>query len=166
MRSALVLIALLLSISEVRGAEDRSAPSLLQFTLHESVRDIGSRLGSDAHSVREKGFWVLEFGEDRNDLGYEWTFYFDQPSGDLLSVTHNLSPAVNVQLFFPASETHYHQYRQTGSQPMNAISRILPGDRVLIAIGADTRNSTCSQMILLRRSALKRFYHWIDAELN
>jgi hypothetical protein len=165
MRSALVVIALLFS-QEVRGAEDRSAPPLLQFTLHESVTDIGNRLGSDAHSVRERGFWVLEFGEDHNDLGYEWTFYFDQPSGELLSVTHNVSPAVNVQPFFPASETHYHQYRQMGSQSMNAISRILPGDRVLIAIGADTRNSTCSQMIMMRRSVLKRFYPWIAAGLN
>src|SRR5262249_5822695 len=100
-----------------RGADPRSAPSMLAFTLQESAESIQRRLGPVAHSAWGRGYSVLEFGQDsseHNDLGYEWTFYFAQPSGELLSVTHNLQPPRSVTNFFPAAETRVHS-RAAGS---------------------------------------------------
>jgi hypothetical protein len=164
MRTARTLAAIVLLCAGGRGADHRSTPAMVQYTLNETPAMIESKLGPSTHSAWGRGYSVLEFGDDtsgHNDLGYEWTFYFEQPSGDLLSVTHNVFPPRSVAAFFPAAETRAHQH---GS--MTAISRSLPGDRVLIAVGMTKREDECAQIILVRRSALGRFYPWIAAGLK
>jgi hypothetical protein len=132
------------------------------------MKDIAAKFGSDAHSVRGNGFAVLEFGDDttdHSDLGYEWVFYFDMPSAAMVSATHNSVAGASIKSYFPPTETRVHVYKN-GSSTMSAISRILPGDRVLIAVGVANPESQCSQMVLIRRSALKRFYPWIAKDLE
>ena len=163
MRTAWAAVALVLGCGGARGA-DRPAPELLKLTLRESAASIEKSFGPHSHSARGGGYSVLDFGADsseHNDLGFEWTFYFEQPSGELLSVTHNLPEARNVDALFPASESRKHHGRG-----VSALSRALSGDRVLIAIGMVERGSGCSQLILMRRSVVERFYPWIAEGLK
>ncbi len=132
------------------------------------MTDIAARFGSGAHSVRGNGFAVLEFGDDsadHSDLGYEWVFYFDMPGGAIVSATHNSVAGANIKPYFPAEETRVHLYKN-GSITMTAMSRVLAGDRVLIAVGAANPENECSQLVLIRRAALKRFYPWIAEDLE
>ena len=165
MRAARVLGAVVVCCLGGLAEDGRPTPTLLEYTLRESAAIVESQLGPRTHSARGKGYSVLEFGEDsseHNDLGYEWTFYFEQPSGELLSIAHYLPEPRSVAIFFPQGETQFHR-QESG---VSAISRLLPGDRILIAIGMARRDSPCSQIILMRRSAVERFYPWIAAELK
>lgn len=132
------------------------------------MTDIAAKFGSGAHSVRDTGFAILEYGDDsadRTELGYEWVFYFDMPGGAMVSAAYNAVAGTSIKAYFPMAETRVHAYKN-GAATMNAISRILPGDRVLIAVGAANAESPCSQLVLIRRSALKRFYPWIAKDLE
>ena len=146
------------------GGADRRAPQLLAISLRESAASIEKSFGPHTHSAQGRGYSVLEFGADsseHNDLGFEWTFYFEQPSGELLSVTHNLPEARSVDTLFPASESRRHS-----GGGVTALSLALPGDRLLIAIGMAERSGACSQLILMRRSVVGRFYPWIAEGLK
>ena len=161
MRSVCLIAALM--CRDARGEE------LLQFSLRESAAAVERRMGANPHSAAGRGYSVLEFGKDQsehNDLGYEWIFYFEQPSGELLSVTRNMYPGRSAGALFPSAEVRTHRREGAGSQTLHAISRVLPGDRVLLAIGMGEAGAGFTQIILMRKSVVGRFYPWIAAGLK
>lgn len=132
------------------------------------MADIAARFGSGAHSVRGNGFAILEYGDDsadRTELGYEWVFYFDMPGGAMVSAAYNTVAGTSIKSYFPPGATKVHLYKN-GTSSMSALSRILPDNRILIAVGAANPESRCSQLVLIRRSALERFYPWIAKDLE
>lgn len=153
------LVALALS-----GADTVPAQGLEKaYQLTETRVEIERRMGAPAGTVRGRNHLVLCYNEgsggEHEDGRYDLCFYFEMPTGALLSVTRNFTAPQNVDALFPASETRGHQ---TKEGRLEAQSRALEGGRVLIAVGRGKAGGGCDQLVLIRRSALARFYSWVE----
>jgi hypothetical protein len=165
---SLLILTAFAAAAVLRGAEHRSAPSILEFSLQERESDLVRKLGPSEHVSGDTTYRTLDYllgSEERNDEDFDWTFYFEKPSGILVSVIRNFVTPRNVdQLLGP--DFRFHEYPANPQAPLQALSRVLPGGRVLIAIGLKKPGEVCSQLVLMRRSALPRFYPWIATDLR
>src|SRR5262249_28163508 len=101
---------------------------------------------------------------ERDDEDFDLTFYFEEPSGKLISITRNYFRPKTVKNQFKA-DARFHTWRD-GRSVLHAASRELSRDRILIAIGIDNLEAPCSQAVLMRRSRLHYFYPWIAQDLS
>lgn len=151
------------------GADHRFVPSILDFSLGERESDIVGKLGPSEHLSTGTGYRTLDYllgPEERSDEDFDWTFYFERPSGALISVTRNFAKPANVEYLLKGDGVRSHVYRGTSNAPLQALSRVLPGDRILVAIGLSKPSDPCSQIVLMRRTSLVRFFPWIEADLT
>lgn len=162
--SGRVIAFALMMICAARAEGEAAGERLAAFTLRESAEQIQKRFGVPANVKRGPGFAVLCFQDnaqaEHEDGFYDWCFYFEIPTGALLSVTRNLEPARALDALFPetSSRTHAMPHAPGG---FGATSRKLNGDRVLVAVGRRSRGDRCGQLVLMRAGALPRFYPWI-----
>ncbi len=150
------------------GADHRSVPSILDFSLGERESDIVRKLGPSEHLSTGTGYRTLDYllgPEERNDEDFDWTFYFERPSGALVSVTRNFAKPVSVAALLKGDGVRSHIYEAGPHASLAALSLMLPRDRVLVAVGLSKTNDVCSQLVLMRRAALPRFYPWIARDL-
>ena len=165
--SLLVILAALWAATG-NGADHRPAPSILDFSLGERESDIVKKLGSPEHVSAGTSYRTLDYllgPEERSDEDYDWTFYFERPSGALISVTRNFVLPVSVAALLKGGAIRSHTYQPGSRAALPVLSVTLTGDRVLVAIGLSKTDDACSQLVLMRRSALPRFYPWIAKDL-
>ena len=164
--SLLILAALAAVVG--KGADHPSVPSILDFSLLERQSDIVKKLGPSEHVSTGPGYRTLEYvlgPEERSDEDYDWVFYFERPSGSLISVTRNFSKPVTVAALLKGDGVQSHTSNAVPNSPLAALTRSLAGDRVLVAIGLSRTDQPCSQIVLMRRTVLSRFYPWIAKDL-
>jgi hypothetical protein len=147
------------------GAESGSAASFVNaYTLKEKPPEIEQRLGAPAWVGKGRSHLVLCYNEntaeEHEDGRYDLCFYFEMPRGDLLSVTRNFAVRQDVDGLFPAEGTREHS-TETASGRLEAQSRRLVGDRVLIALGRGKAAEACDQLVIIRQEAVERFFPWV-----
>mgnify|MGYP003623129120 CR=1 FL=1 len=165
---SLLIILAALEAGTGNGADHRPAPSILDFSLGEREGDIVKKLGPSEHLSAGTGYRTLDYllgPEERSDEDYDWTFYFERPSGALVSVTRNFAKPASVAALLKGDGVRSHTYDAGPHASLEALSLTLPGDRVLVAVGLSKTNDACSQLVLMRRAALPRFYPWIAKDL-
>ncbi len=156
----------LLAARVVRGAGDRSPfPSPQEFTLAETAADIEKRLGQPQHTAYGRGYrlwqYVRSYGDHpHDDDRFDLTFYFEMPSGALLSVGREYDTPIALTSLHPASQWKRHAYPNAEKPELLVYSHRL-GNRVVLAIGVDETKLSTGQILVLRAEALPRFYGWI-----
>ena len=161
MRRYLPLLVAALALHGEPGPTRPSAPLILSFTLGETEAALARQLGPPEHASAGNVYRTLDYNfSDRADEDFDWTFYFSQPGGTLLSVTRNFAKPSSVADLLTGPDVHQHVFH-SGTSTMPALSRSLTGDRVLVAIGIAKPDQPCSQLVLIRKSALATFYPWI-----
>jgi hypothetical protein len=167
MRGVIVLLASSLWLGQVVEGADKPPPSIADISLSSSKASIQERYGPPEH-VREQPsseFWDYNFGSpDENDMGFAWSFNFEQPSGRLISVTRTFDQAAPVETLFPAKQGK--TATSPGPASIPVLYRLLDDDRVLLAIGISRSSQPCNQLVLMRRSAVKYFYPWLSSQLS
>jgi hypothetical protein len=166
MRRITFLIAICLGCAFTKGA-DLPAPSIAEISLRTTKAGIQARFGPPAHVRQQRSFQIWDYAlgsTDLNDLGFAWGFYFDEPSGQLTAVTHNLEKATPVMDLFPVGASH--AVTSPGPTPTQVRYRVLDSERVLIAVGLSSPADLCDQVILMRKSAVQFFYPWLSAQLQ
>lgn len=81
-------------------------------------------------------------------------------------MTRNFAKPTQVTELFRGDQVRSHTFQSDPGAPLPARSRVLPGDRVLVAIGLSKAGDACSQLVLMRRTALKQFYPWIAKDME
>lgn len=162
---ALAFLLLITCVSRLMGA-DSSAPPILSIPINSTSSAVQKKFGPPEHVRQQASFQIWDYNAgnaDENDLGFAWSFYFDEPSGRLTAVTRNFDNAVAVNDLFPAGTAK--AAVSPGPTPTKVLYRPVDGERVLIAVGVSRPSDLCSQVVLLRSSALQYFYPWLSAQL-
>lgn len=149
-----------------RGAS-KEAPSPFHISFDSTAAQVQALLGAPDHVREERTFRVWDYNlgpADENDMGCAWSFFFEEPSGKLLSITHNVAEGVPMKTVFPNGTLH----KVTSPAPANlpVLTGSIDGERVVIGIGITSVEQSCSQIIVMRRSALPKFYPWLSKQLN
>jgi hypothetical protein len=140
---------------------------LTRFTLTEDTAAVTRLLGPPAQ-IAEAGpshfSWLFQTDVlDNHDHSH--ILLFAKRSGTLVSVTRNFHEAVNVDALFPAgTRTHYYVAPNQPRWPVRV--RLLPGDRVLIAMGVAKPGEGTTQLLLIRREALAEYLLWVAEQLT
>ncbi|MBI3472762.1 MAG: hypothetical protein HY013_15505 [Candidatus Solibacter usitatus] len=149
------------------GAAAAQQPALTAFTLEESDAGIQRRMGAPRRVSNGPGYRLLEYqtAPGAPEAGeFDFAFYFERPAGILIRVTRTFSEASPVDHLFPAPHSRFHRWRSSSAE-LSVRSCLLDRRRVLLAIGVARPGDRCRQLVLIRRSALSRFYPWLAAEL-
>ncbi len=161
----LVYTVLGLSLASMGSAPP--TPKLLSFSLDLTEVALRNRLGDPDH-VREQAayrVWDYNLGPmDENDMDFGWSFYFEQPSGHLVSVTHNIAKGTTTNGLFAANRSRSIVSPAPGKLPM--LYQLIGKDGLLLGVGVSNADQLCNQLILMRRSAVNRFYPWLASQLQ
>jgi hypothetical protein len=84
----------------------------------------------------------------------------------VVSVTRNFGEPQVVDDLFPAAETTVHSWPSTGTPKFRVRLRQLSGESLLLAIGTAKPGDRTTQLMLIRRSALKTFMPWLAEQLQ
>lgn len=142
------------------------SPSPFDLSLDATPSVIAAKLGPPDHVREEKTFRIWDYNlgaADENDMGFAWTFFFDG-KGELLSITHNAGGGETASRFFGDLTWQRASSPAPGSLPV--VFARSGDDQVALAIGISNAGQPCNQLILIRRSALERFYPWLREKLN
>jgi hypothetical protein len=146
--------------------------ALLRFTLDESPDQIIKLLGSPSHiddSLKGYQSWQYEAPpeEDRDDNSPPaWFVCVRSADRRILSVTRNFDKAQDVDALFPAAESEAHHWPSKDAPQFSVRLRQMSGESLLLAMGAAKPGERTSQLILIRRSALKTFMPWLAEQLR
>jgi hypothetical protein len=120
-------------------------------------------LGAPAHTgAFGPGYfsWFYQIGvEDLHDFSH--TLCFRESDNKLISITRAFDPEATVDHLFPRDSTEVRAWPNREHPQLHARVRRLNGDRVLIAIGSKP-GQVCGQLILIRASALRLFFPWLE----
>jgi hypothetical protein len=108
--------------------------------------------------------WQYQIGEVEHDAFWH-ALVFRKSDGKLVSITRNYDPERNLDALFPASETTVHWFRVEGRADFPVRVRLLPGGRVLMAIGISKAGQTTGQLVLMLDTELRHFYPWVEKDL-
>jgi hypothetical protein len=137
---------------------------LLGFTLDETPDRLTALLGRPDgvdDSLPAYISWLFKAGaRDEHDYGY--ILCFRRSDGKLVSVTRNFDPEENVDHLFPSGSFTVHHWPTAEKPHFSLRLRSLPGDRLLLAMGAPEQGRLCGQLILIDRSALPYFFPWLE----
>ena len=84
----------------------------------------------------------------------------------ILSVTRNFDTPQDVDYLFPATQTSVHHWPSKGPAQFSLRLRQLSGETLLLAMGTARLGERTTQLILIRRSALKTFIPWLAEEVQ
>ena len=166
MRARFVVLTLLGLSLTVMGLAS-PAPKILSFSFDLNETRLQGRLGAPDHLREQSAYriWDYNLGAvDENDMTFAWSFYFEQPSGRLISVTHNISRGTTTNDVFAAGRSKKVIGPAPGRLPI--LYRLIGNDGVLLGIGVSNPDQGCNQVILMRRSALSRFYPWLASQVQ
>ena len=148
----------------IAGALSNASP--LDIPLDATPAQVQAALGAPDHVREERTFRVWDYNlgpADQNDMGYAWSFFFEAPSGRLLSITHNVAGGVSVKPLF--REATFRKAVSPAPAKLPVLYSAGDGERMTIAVGIASPEQPCSQVIIIRRSVLDRFYPWLSENL-
>jgi len=145
---------------------------LLRFTLNENPEQILTMLGRPNRiddSVAGFQSWQYEFSNDDeldDNTPPAWFVCLSTSRRQVLSVTRNFRKPQNVDDILPASQTAVHYWPSKDAAQFSIRLRQLPGEVLLLAMGTATLGERTTQIILIRRSALKTFMPWLAEQIR
>ena len=136
---------------------------ILRFTLNESPQQIIRGLGRPVQvNDSDPNFRTWYYQTDTIDNHeHSHVLLFRQGNEQLVSVTRNYHYPVQVDALFPASKSTIHHWPDARHPQLSVQVREYSGDRVLIAMGVAKPGQPTTQLIVMRRSALKTFFPWL-----
>jgi len=165
------LLVATLSLSS-QTQQDTRIQKLLQFTLNESPQQIITLLGRPSRiddSVAGYQSWQYEFSSDEqldDNSPPAWFVCLSTSRHEILSVTRNFDKPQNVDSLLPDSRTAVHYWPSKEAAQFSVRLRQLPGEVLLLAMGTAKPGERTTQIILIRRSALKTFMPWLAEQLR
>jgi len=144
------------------------AAELLRYSLEETPTQLTRWLGppvqiadSDPHVIT----WYYQTDiQDPHDHSH--LLVFRKTDGRLISVTRNFHLPVNVDALFPAGKSQTHYWPSENDRQWSVRVRKMGEDRLAIATGAKGPGDLTTQVVIIRRSALKTFLPWLDKQLG
>ena len=168
---AVALLVAALPLSS-QTTQDTRIQELLRFTLNENPEQILTMLGRPNRiddSVAGFQSWQYEFSSDEepdDNTPPAWFVCLSTSRRQVLSVTRNFGKPQNVDIILPASQTTVHYWPSKDAAQFSVRLRQLPGEVLLLAMGTARPGERTSQLILIRRSALKTFMPWLSEQLR
>ncbi len=145
---------------------------LLRFTLNESPEQVMTLLRRpDRIDDSAAGYqsWQYEFGADEesdDNSPPAWFVCINTARREVLSVTRNFDKPQDVDSLFPAAETAVHHWPSKQAAQLSVRLRQLGGEALLVAMGTAKPGERTTQLVLIRRSALKTFMPWLADQLR
>lgn len=140
---------------------------LTWFSLEETTADVRKLLGEPAQ-ISDAGedlvHWRYQIAQEDN---HDFSHYliFRKSTGRLISISRSYEDERTVDAWFPIKETKTFFWTHSGQANYPVRVRTLPGERVLIAMGAAKPGDTTTQIVLIQSSELRNFYPWLDQEI-
>lgn len=145
---------------------------LLRFTLNETAAQVRERMGPPTRiddSVAGYLSWQYDHpADERNDDNSPpaWFICIRAAGGQILSVTRNFDTPQDVDDLFPQAETAAHHWPSSDAPQFSVRLRRLQSETLLLAMGSGTRGERTTQLVLIRRSALKTFMPWLAEQME
>jgi len=144
----------------------------LRFTLDETPEQIIQRMGRPERiddSVSRYQSW--QYGAPADEANDDnsppaWFFCLRADNRQILSVTRNFDKPQDVDALFPAAEATVHRWPSKEAPQFSLRLRRMAGETLLLAIGTAKPGDRTTQLVLIRRSALKTFMPWLDEQLR
>ena len=152
--------------------QNKKTQELLRFTLNESPGQVMTLLGRPNRiddSAAGYQSWQYEFpAEEENDDNSPpaWFVCLSTANRQVLSITRNFDKPQDVDDLFPASQTVVHHWPSSEAAQFSVRLRQLPGEVLLLAMGTAKPGERTTQLLLIRRSALKTFMPWLAEQLH
>lgn len=164
MRHLLLAGVLLLAVPRLfPQAAPLQIAEILRFTLDESpeqiVRGMGRPVQVNDSDLNFRTWYYQTDTVDNHEHSH--VLLFRQSSQQLLSVTRNYHYPVQVAALFPPAKSTIHHWPDDKNPQLSVQLREYSGDRVLIAMGVAKPGQPTTQLIVMRRSALKLFFPWL-----
>jgi len=165
---ALLLVLPLFS----EGGENRKVQEILRFTLGETPEEVARLIGRPSHlddSVPGYQSWQYEppaeeSGDDNSAPA--WFVCLRTGTRQVVSVTRNFDKAQDVDALFPVAQTEVHHWPSASDRQFSVRVRRISEDALLLAMGTARAGERTSQLILIRRSALKTFMPWLAEQME
>ena len=166
-------VALLAALPAFSQADPIKPPqAMLRWTLREKPEQILRILGKPDRvddSVQAYQSWQYESAdnEDRDDNSPPSYILCVQTAGQqLLSLTRNFVSPQAVDDLFPLADTRTYHWPSKEAPQFSLRLRPLSPETLLLAMGTVKPGDRTTQLILIRRSALKFFMPWLDQQLD
>jgi hypothetical protein len=153
-----------------QSPENPKLQQLLRFTLNESPETVLKLLGNPTHiddSLRGYQSWQYEFGADEqsdDNSPPAWYVCVNTSTRQVVSITRNFDKPQDVDELFPGVES-YHWPSKAVPQ-FSVRLRTLAGEAILLAMGTSKRGERTSQLMMIRRSALRTFMPWLAEQFR
>ena len=141
---------------------------LLRYSLEETPEQLTRGLGRPAQTGEgSPGYFTWYYKTDVLDQhDFSHLLVFQKADGKLASVTRNFHTPVNVYALFPARSSRTHFWPSEKDPQWAVRVRLLGEDRVLLAMGVKQEGDTTTQVVVMRRSALRSFFPWLHEQLG
>jgi len=167
MRRWLLIGAWLVAAPHIFSQTPIAAGELLRYSLDETPAQLIRWLGRPVHiadSDPQSTTWyyqtdVLDAHEHSHLL------VFRKADGKLITVTRNFHTPVNVDALFPEAKTETHHWPSDTERQWSVRVRRLGPDRFAIAMGVRNPGDLTTQVVIMRRAALKIAFPWLDSRL-
>lgn len=141
---------------------------LLRYSLEETPEQLIRGLGRPAQTGEgSPGYFTWYYKTDVLDQhDFSHLLLFRKSDGKLASVTRNFHTPVNVDALFPAQSSRTHFWPSENDPQWAVRLRQLGNDRILLAMGVRQAGETTTQVVVIRRSALRAFLPWLHEQLE
>jgi len=151
----------------LRAETPLAAAELLRYTLEETPAQLSRRLGPPVQIADADPRFITWFYQtdvaDAHDHSH--LLLFRKEDGKLAGVTRNFHIPVNVDALFPEAKSRTHYWPSDTDRQWSVRVRVLGDDRLAIAMGVKAAGQTTNQVIIARRSALRIWLPWLEAQL-
>ena len=144
-----------------------AAEEILKFSLEETREQIVSVLGQPAQiadASPDYFTWYYQIGVSDNHE-HSHLLLFSKKDAELISVTRNFEQAAKLDGAFPEKETQTYFWPSAAERTWSVRVREMPGDRLAIAMGVSKPSDLSTQLLMIRRSAVKTFLQWLAEQL-
>ena len=155
-----------------QSPQNNKIQELLRFSLNEGPEQIVTLLGRPQRvddSLAGYQSWQYEFSaaeENDDNSPPAWFVCLGTARRQVLSVTRNFDKPQDVDGLFPPPQTVVHYWPSKDAPQFTVRLRQLSGEVLLLAMGTAKPGERTSQLILIRRSALKTFMPWLAEQFR
>jgi hypothetical protein len=144
-----------------------AAAELLRYSLDETPAQLVRWLGPPVQIADSDAQFVTWYYQtDVQDLHeHSHLLVFRKSDGKLTIVTRNFHLPVQVDALFPAAKSNTYYWPSEGNRQWSVRVRILGEDRLAIAMGTAKAGDTTTQVVILRRAAVRVFLPWLHDQL-
>jgi len=159
----LQIVLALIAFVFAQTSPSKPGSDLPGFTLRETPDQLIALLGRPDgvdDSLPAYFSWLFKAGaHDEHDYGY--ILCFPRSDGKLVSITRNFDPEQKVDHLFPSGSFTVQHWPSAEKPQFSVRLRVLPGDRLLLAMGSEA-GKPCGQLILIDRSVASFFFSWLE----